>query len=110
LERARSDMMRALGLDHAASLRAGEGAYAVAEVALKYRRPALLDDALLVLSTVEALSAATSTIHQRVMRGDELIAEATIVAAFLSPDRRPRRQPKAWLDRFRPYLQGEETT
>jgi acyl-CoA thioester hydrolase len=42
------------------------------------------------------------------MRGEELLADATIVAAFLSPDGRPRRQPKAWLDLFKPLLRGSD--
>jgi acyl-CoA thioester hydrolase len=109
MERARSDMLRALGIDQRAALAAGEGVYAVAEARIGYRRPAELDDALIVVSEVGALRAASCTIHQRVMRGDELIADATIVAAFLSPDRKPRRQPKAWLELFKPFAQGEES-
>lgn len=102
MERARSDMLRAIGIDQRGALDAGEGVYVVAEAQVKYRRPARLDDALLIESELGALSAATATIHQRVMRGAELLAEAKIVAAFLSPDGRPKRQPRAWLDRFKP--------
>jgi acyl-CoA thioester hydrolase len=102
MERARSDMLRAIGIDQRGALDAGEGVYVVAEAQVKYRRPARLDDALLIESELGDLGAATATIHQRVMRGAELLAEATIVAAFLSPDGRPKRQPPAWLDRFKP--------
>lgn len=104
MERARSDMLRAVGIDQRAALDAGEGVYAVAEARIKYRRPAKLEDALTVVSDLAGLGAATATIHQRVMRGGELLADATIVAAFLAPDGRPKRQPKAWLDLFRPLL------
>jgi acyl-CoA thioester hydrolase len=107
MERARSDMLRAIGIDQRAALDAGEGVYAVAEAQIKYRRPARLDDALLVVSELVGIGAATATIHQRVMRGEELLADATIVAAFLSPEGRPKRQPKAWLDQFKPLLRGE---
>src|SRR6476620_6240046 len=44
MERARSDMLRAVGVDQAAAHRAGDGAYAVAEVDIRYRRPARLND------------------------------------------------------------------
>ena len=37
MERARSDMLRALGVDQRAALESGEGVYAVAEVSIKYR-------------------------------------------------------------------------
>ena len=100
LERARSDMMRAAGIDQRAAHEAGEGAYAVADLAIRYRRPARFDDALLVLSRLGVVRAASCAIHQRVMRGDELIADAEVTAAFLSQDGRPKRQPRAWIDAF----------
>ena len=100
MERARSDMLRAVGIDQRAAHDAGEGAYAVADLAIRYRRPARLDDALLVLSHVVQVRAASCAIHQRVMRGDEVLADADVTAAFLSPEGRPRRQPRAWVEAF----------
>ena len=107
IERARSDMLRAIGVDQRAALDGGEGVYVVAEAHIKYHRPARLDDALVVVSSVEAVRGASVTIHQRVRRGEELLADATIVAAFLSPDGRPKRQPKAWTDLFKPLVRRE---
>ena len=52
MERARSDMLRAAGIDQRAVLEADEGVYVVAEANIKYREPAKLDDALVVLSEV----------------------------------------------------------
>lgn len=101
MERARSDMLRALGIDQRGALDAGQGVYAVADVAIKYHRPARLGDDLLVVSSVDAVGAATARIHQRVMRGIELLTEARVTAAFLSPDGRPRRQPGEWVAAFR---------
>ncbi len=100
MERARSDMLRAAGIDQRAVLEAGEGVYVVTEASIKYRRPAKLDDALLVLSEVLEVRAASCLIHQRVMRGDELIAEARITAAFMSREGRPKRQPREWVKKF----------
>lgn len=107
IERARSDMLRAIGIDQRATLDAGEGVYVVAEANIKYRAPAKLDDDLVVVTTLEAVRAASVIIHQRVMRGGELLADATIVAAFLSPDGRPKRQPRAWLELFKPLAPKE---
>lgn len=107
MERARSDMLRCVGIDQRAALDGGEGVYAVAEAAIKYRSPAKLDDDLRILSQVRAVRAASCVIHQRVMRGDELLAEADVTAAFLSPGGRPKRQPRAWTDIFE-QLRGEE--
>ncbi|HET7316451.1 MAG TPA: YbgC/FadM family acyl-CoA thioesterase [Sphingomicrobium sp.] len=101
IERARSDMIRASGVDLASELRANGNTYAVAEVAIKYRKPAYLGDDLVVVSTIDAVRAVSVTIHQRVMRGAEEIADATVTAAFLTSDQRPQRQPRAWVERFK---------
>ena len=100
MERARSDMLRSVGIDQRAVLEAGEGVYVVTEANVKYHRPATLDDELLVLSEVRGVRAASCIIHQRVMRGQELIADAMITAAFVSREGRPRRQPRAWIEAF----------
>ena len=99
MERARSDMLRCAGIDQRAALEAGEGVYVVAEAHIRYRGSARLDDALVVLSTLEAVRAASVLIHQRVMRGHDMLADAMITAAFLR-DGRPRRQPRSWIERF----------
>src|SRR3546814_1449541 len=59
MERARSDMLRAVGIDQRAALERGEGVYVVAELAIKYRAPAKLDDALLGVSHAEGVRAAS---------------------------------------------------
>jgi acyl-CoA thioester hydrolase len=100
MERARSDMLGCVGIDQRAAFESGEGVYAVADLAIKYRRPARLDDALTVVSQVQAVGAATATIHQAVMRGSEILTEAIVTAAFLTREGRPRRQPKPWVEAF----------
>jgi acyl-CoA thioester hydrolase len=77
MERARSDMLRAAGIDQRAELESSGSAYAVADVAIKYRKPAYLGEDLMVVSTIEAVRAASVTIHQRVMRGPELVTDAS---------------------------------
>ena len=100
MERARSDMLRAVGIDQRAALDAGTGVYAVAEVAIKYRRPAKLGDDLTVVSSLEAVRAASVDIHQQVVRGTQQLTDARVTAAFLTPDGRPTRQPRDWVERF----------
>ena len=99
MERARSDMLRAVGIDQRAAIERGEGVYVVAEAQIKYRASAKLDDDLLVLSEVKEVRAASCVIHQRVMRGHEIVADAMITAAFIA-DGRPKRQPRAWVETF----------
>jgi acyl-CoA thioester hydrolase len=100
MERARSDMIRAVGVDQAAELRNSGSAYAVVEVDIKYRRPGRLGEDLLVVSSVQQVRASSVDIQQRVMRGTELLTDAKVTAAFLDGMGRPRRQPKEWVEKF----------
>lgn len=110
MERARSDMLRLAGIDQRAAHDAGEGAYAVASLAIRYAAPARLDDALIVETKVTEVRAAAVSIHQRVIRGAILLAEADVVAALVAPSGRPRRQPRAWIERFNSLLARKDQT
>ncbi len=103
-ERARSDMLRVAGIDQKTTYDAGEGVYAVAELSIKYRTPARYDDALTIISTVKQVRAASVLIHQRVIRDGQVLAEADVIAAFLAPSGRPKRQPAAWIAAFEQLL------
>lgn len=101
MERARSDMLAVAGVDQRRTFDGGEGVYVVADLAIRYLKPARLDDALLVLTTVRKVTAASVSIHQRVMSGTDMLTDATVLAAFVAPGGgRPRRQPREWLTRF----------
>lgn len=97
MERARSAMLRAAGIDQRAAFECGEGVYAVREIAIRYAAPARLDDALTIISRLVGLRAASADIHQRVMRDAVLLAQARVEAAFVAPSGRPRRQPAEWM-------------
>jgi acyl-CoA thioester hydrolase len=105
MERARSDMIRAAGVNQVAAHHQGAGAYAVAECHIRYLKPARLGDDLVVVSTVEAVRGVSVLIHQRVMRGDEQLTDARVTAAFLTPDGRPQRQPREWAERFKAMIE-----
>ena len=112
MERARSDMLRIAGIDQRAAMEAGEGSWAVTDLAIKYRRPARLDDDLLVVSTVQAVRGASVVISQRILRtadtlSGETLTDGQVTAAFLSPEGRPRRQPAGWVQRFTAIMNGE---
>ena len=104
MERARSDMIRSVGVDQFAELQRTGSAYAVVEVDIKYRRPGRLGDDLQVVSSVEQVRASSVDIHQRVMRGPELLTGARVTAAFLDGAGRPRRQPSEWVDKFKAIM------
>src|SRR4051794_3852202 len=105
MERARSDMIALAGADQRAAQEGGEGVYVVADLSIRYRAPAKLDDALVVVTRLTTLRAASLVIHQRVMRGEEILTDAMVTAAFITPDGRPRRQPRGWIERFQGLLE-----
>ena len=107
MERARSDMLRLAGIDQRATMAAGEGAWAVTALAIRYASPARLDDELIVESHVRAVRGASVDIAQGVRRGDTVLTQADVTAAFVSPDGRARRQPAGWAERFRTIMTGD---
>ena len=109
-ERARSDMLRLLGIDQRAAQEAGEGAYAVADLSIRYLAPARLDDAVVIESRAEELRAASCRMHQRAWRGETLLAEARLRVGFVAPSGRPRKQPDAWRAAFAPIVLAPEGT
>ena len=95
--------------DQRAAMERGEGVYAVAELAIKYRGSAKLDDDLVVVSALKQVRAAAVVIQQRVMRGAEILTHATVTTAFITAEGRPKRQPREWTEIFERLLkEGEE--
>ena len=94
IERARSEMVREMGINQRA-MKAEGRVFAVARVEADYRAPAKFEDELLVETTVESVRPARFTMKQVVTRGETLIFEALVVLVCLGPDGRPVRLPEA---------------
>ena len=107
MERGRTEMLRMIGIDHGAGVGGGHGAYAVVDMAIKWHRPARLDDVLVVESRLVGLRAAAAVLAQDISRDGELITSARVTAALLDAKGRLRRQPADWLARMTPLLQSE---
>ncbi|MDQ4420724.1 tol-pal system-associated acyl-CoA thioesterase [Sphingobium sp. DEHP117] len=107
MERARSDMLRLLGISQRGALDDGAGVYAVSHLDIAFRAPAKLDDELVVISRMTGVGGATVSIAQQVKRGQTLLAEASVTVAFLSAQGRPRRQPREWVALFTSITSGE---
>lgn len=107
-ERARSDLVRLIGIDQRAAQESGQGTYAVLDLAIRYRAPARLDDAVLIETTAEELGAASCRLLQRAFRGETLLAEMRVRVGFVGPDGRAKRQPPEWRAGFARLLETEE--
>lgn len=108
-ERARSDMLRLLGIDQRTAAENGEGLYTVAELNVRFLAPARLDDAVIIATDAAELRAASVRLRQRAMKAGELLAEALVRVGFISPDGRPRRQPAAWRASFETLQLAKDT-
>ena len=92
-ERARTEMLRALGVAHRELIEAEGYQFVVRRCAADFRRPARLDDRLDVVTRVTALGATRVALAQDVRRdGAELVAiEVELVG--LGTSGRPARMP-----------------
>jgi acyl-CoA thioester hydrolase len=110
-ERARSDLLRMLEIDQRAAIEAGDGAYAVADIQLKYLRPAKLDDDIVIETRCTEIRAASCRMEQSAIRNyganSEVLAEATLRVGFVAPNGRPKRQPEEWRAAFKTVLEDK---
>jgi acyl-CoA thioester hydrolase len=98
-ERARTEWLRALGLNQGTLKADIGGMFIVSETSVHYRAPARLDDELLVTAQLEAAGRASLIIAQQARRGDMLLCEGTIRIGWVdAATLRPGRIPDAILD------------
>lgn len=106
MERARTEWLRALGFQHY-SLLADDFLFVVHRAEVDYRKPARIDDQLVVTVTVEKAGRASLLFGQQVLRAadNELLAAGVIKVACVSREKlAPRPMPdvihsavRAWL-------------
>ncbi|WP_041373660.1 YbgC/FadM family acyl-CoA thioesterase [Phenylobacterium zucineum] len=104
-ERGRSDFLRVCGIGHQALLELPEpAAFAVTHMAIDFKRAARIDDALHVRTTYDAVKGPRLFVSQRILRGQDLIAQASVEAACIGLDGRARRPPPGLVERLKPLF------
>lgn len=105
-ERGRSDFFRIAGISHTALLEQAEPtAFTIVRIELDYKRAARIDDALLVRTTYDTVKGARLMVSQRIVRGEELIAQARVEAVCIDLQGRAKRPPKEMVELLRPYFE-----
>jgi acyl-CoA thioester hydrolase len=95
IERARTEWVRALGIDQT-QLRDEAGlVFAVRRIEAEYHAPARFDDTLTVETRLHATTGARLTLDQTVLRGGERLFEARVMLVAMGLDGRARRLPPA---------------
>jgi tol-pal system-associated acyl-CoA thioesterase len=95
MERARTELLNALGIDLAHLADAQRLLFLVYELKARYHAPARLNDMLSVSAEVVKMGRASLVFRHRVERGGELLVEADVTLALVDRDRmRPARMPE----------------
>lgn len=105
LERGRSDFLRLAGVNHtrlAEGELGGRIVWVVRHMEIDFHMPARMDDIVAVETRTQSISGARIVMNQRLVRGDTLIATATVEAAIVGGNGRPVRFPKSWIAAFQP--------
>jgi acyl-CoA thioester hydrolase len=85
-ERARTEWLRACGVEHNTLADETGLIFIVRGTAVDYRAPARLDDTLHIVSRIERLGRASVDFVQHAYRGDTLLADGTIRVACVARD------------------------
>jgi acyl-CoA thioester hydrolase len=102
-ERARTEMLRALGADHTGLMERERVMMTVRTCNAEFLSPARLDDVLEVHSAVEEVRGASMWLDQTIKRGGEELAQLKVRLACVGPDMKPAPLP----DRLRVRMGGK---
>ncbi|KAF0183557.1 MAG: acyl-CoA thioester hydrolase [Hyphomonadaceae bacterium] len=104
-ERGRSDFLRLAGVNHTdLQTREKPMAFAVIAMDLRFKKPARIDDALLVHTKYHEIKGAKLHIDQKIMRGEVEIATAQVTAVCIDFEGNPQRPPKEMVELLRGYF------
>ena len=102
MERARTEWLEAMGVDHITLMNEENRILVVSEAHAKFLRPAKLGDRLIVTATLSRLGRATFEIEQNIYRNSvdgELLIEGGVTAAYLAADTmKPKRIPSTFFE------------
>jgi acyl-CoA thioester hydrolase len=108
-ERARTEMMRSLGLEHG-GLSAHLGlAFTVRRCVVDYLAPARLDDRLEVRTSLVRMGGASLDLKQWIVREGRVLVRMDVRLALISSDLRAVRLPPALIDALAPLRHGADT-
>jgi acyl-CoA thioester hydrolase len=102
MERARTEWLRALGVDQLQLRSERQLQFAVVSVSVDFLRPAILNDEVLVTAELDALGGATISFKQAIWRGEVKLIDANArVACLDSGTLKPRAIPKDLFSEWR---------
>lgn len=104
-ERGRSDFLRDAGVSHQDLLKQDEpAAFTLIRAEVDFKRAAKVDDLLKIGTRFVGTRGARIIFNQTCWRGDEIVAEAVIIAVMIHTDGRPRRPVPAMQNMLQEYV------
>jgi len=108
-ERARTELLRTLGVESSALMNDDGVALAVRRCLIDYLKPALLDDALVVETEILKVGGASLEARQTVLRGNEQLVSMDIKLGCLDLNSgRPRAMPGSVRTKLLEYFENAE--
>lgn len=102
MERARTEWLEAMGVDHVTMMHEDNRILVVTEAHAKFVIPARLGDNLIVTAKLSRLGRATFELEQNIYRGSlqgELLIQGGVTAAYLAADTmKPKRIPRTFFE------------
>jgi len=99
MERGRTNHLRLLGANHRALFEEAERetpgfAFVVRSMRIEFLKPARMDDVLDIITAPQEVKGASITLHQQILRADEVLVDAQVRVACVSGGRaRPIPKP-----------------
>jgi acyl-CoA thioester hydrolase len=107
-ERARSDMMRLIGVDQNALFDGGDRKFfVIRRMVCDFLAPARFDEILTVESVPTLVKGARMEMMQRVLRDETALFTADVLAVLLDGNGRPRRPPPGLAEKFQLAAKSE---
>jgi acyl-CoA thioester hydrolase len=93
LERGRTELLRLLGQEHSVLRQEKSVNWVVRRCAIDYLKPARLDDAIEIVTSVAELRGASLEMHQLARRGADMLVRAELTVACMNDAGKPVRLP-----------------
>ena len=104
LERARTEALLSVGLSNI-KIREEFGLIIVVKSCnIEYKKPAFLEDKLIVNSDVILMKKASLHMNQIIKRNNELISEANVHLVFINKKGKPEKISDKIVEKFKPYF------
>ncbi|NDF11467.1 MAG: tol-pal system-associated acyl-CoA thioesterase [Proteobacteria bacterium] len=91
-ERARTEWLRDLGFNQS-DLRKQNVLFVVRHITVDYKKPAMLDDVLNVVTTLDKIAGSSMVLTQNVMKNDEVAAHLSVAIVCINLEWKPVRIP-----------------